>query len=149
MKSTTYVEFSHPPSLSGLSGVPQDRDAFTAARFKTCMQPPTSSPGPLRAHLYQLLRNAQQRSPTLPINQVDLFSNSIRSWVNSMAPEQRTRRFSIDEVALLACLKGKHGGRPAHHHIAQALRMQGFECYRDWTTRGRNKRFWKFTDSVK
>jgi hypothetical protein len=66
-----------------------------------------------------------------------------------MAPEQRTRRFSVDEVERLASLVGKNGGRPAHHHIAQALRAMGFQPCRDWTIAGRNKRFWKFSGEMK
>jgi hypothetical protein len=66
-----------------------------------------------------------------------------------MAPEQRTRRFSVDEVERLASLVGKHGGRAAHHHIAQALRAMGFQPCRDWTIAGRNKRFWKFSGEMK
>lgn len=50
-----------------------------------------------------------------------------------MTPDQRSRRFSTEEVERLAGLVGKHGGRAAHHHIALALRSAGFSPCRDWT----------------
>jgi hypothetical protein len=149
MKSTSYVEFLHPPSLSGLTGVPQDRDTTITSKSKTSGQPPTSTHSPLRTHLEQLRNSAQKTIHTLPPNQANLMSDRIRSWVYSMSPEQRTRRFSVDEVERLAGLVGKHGGRAAHHHIAHALRTSGFQPCRDWTISGRNKRFWKFSGEMK
>lgn len=149
MKSTTYVEFFHPTSLSGLTGVPQDRDTTITTRSKTSAQPPTSIRSPLRAHLEQLRGEAQKRIHTLPPDQATQLRDTIRSWVHSMAPEQRNRRFSIEEVERLAGLVGKHGGHAAHHHIAQALRAVGFQPCRDWTIAGRNKRFWKFSGEIK
>jgi len=149
MKSISYVEFCHPPSLSGLTCVPQDRGTTITAKSKTCVQPPTSTRSPLRAHLEQLRAAAQKNMHTLPPNQASLMVDRIWSWVNSMSPEQRTRRFSVDEVERLAGLVGKHGGRAAHHHIARALRAGGFQPCRDWTIAGRNKRFWKYSGEMK
>jgi hypothetical protein len=149
MKSISYVEFFHPPSLSGLTRVPQDRDTTITYKSKTSVQPPTSTHSPLRAHLEQLRHAAQKPIHTLPQNRAILMSDRIRSWVYSMSPEQRTRRFSVDEVERLTGLVGKHGGRVAHHHIAHALRAAGFQPCRDWTTAGRNKRFWKFSGEIK
>jgi hypothetical protein len=61
-----------------------------------------------------------------------------------MTPEQLSRRFKTEEIERLAGLVGKHGGHPAHHHIAQVLRAVGFVSCRDWTVAGRNRRYWKF-----
>lgn len=149
MKSTSYVDFSHPPSLSGLACVPQDRDTTITAKSKASVQPPTSARSPLRAHLEQLRAAAQKTMRKLPANQANLMGERIWLWVNSMSPEQRTRRFSVDEVERLAGLVGKHGGRAAHHHIAHALRAVGFQPCRDWTIAGRNKRFWKYSGEMK
>lgn len=149
MKSISCVEFFQPPSLSGLTCVPQDRDTTFNNKSRASVQPPTSARSPLRAHLEQLRAAAQKTMHTLPANQVNLMGERIWSWVNSMSPEQRTRRFSVDEIERLAGLVGKHGGRAAHHHIAHALRAVGFQPCRDWTIAGRNKRFWKYSGEMK
>jgi hypothetical protein len=149
MKSTAYVGFYSPPSLSGPMRVPKDRDTTVTVKTKVPLQPPTSGPVPLRVQLEQLRSAAQKTIHTLPPNHANRIGDRIRSWVNSMSPEQRIRRFSVDEVERLAGLVGKHGGRAAHHHIAHALRASGFQSCRDWTTAGRNKRFWKFSGEMK
>ena len=59
-----------------------------------------------------------------------------------MTPEQRNRRFTLEEIERLAGLVGKFGGRAAHHHIALSLWAIGFSPCRDWTSAGRNKRYW-------
>lgn len=140
MKSTTYVEFLLPPSLSGLTGVPQDRDTTSMAKAKTTMQPPTSAP--LRSHLEQLRQSAQRDIHTPPSSQTDRLRDQLKAWAAALSPGLRSRRFTIEEVELLAGLVGKHGGHPAHHHIAQALRSVGFTPCRDWTVAGRNRRYW-------
>jgi hypothetical protein len=106
------------------------------------MQPPTFNSVPLRTQLEQLKQAATK------INRVELQSHpaklrdQIKTWSESMAPEQRNRRFTIEEIERLAGLVGKFGGRAAHHHIAQSLRTIGFVPYRDWTKSGRNRRYW-------
>jgi hypothetical protein len=144
MKSTTYVEFYHPPSLSGLTSVPQDRDTKLNANSKTPVQPPTSAGSPLRHRLEQLRQTAQITAYTRVLSQTERLRGQIKTWFESMTPGQRSRCFSIEEVEVLAGLVGKHGGHAAHHQIAQALRSAGFRPSRDWTVAGRNRRFWKF-----
>lgn len=144
MKSTAYVEFCHPPSLSGLSSVPQDSDTFANANNKMNVQPPTSVRPPLTLHLEQLRQAAQRATYTRAPNQTDRFRDLIYRWSAAMTPEQLSRRFTTAEIELLAGLVGKHGGRAAHHHIALALRSAGFIPCRDWSVAGRNRRYWKF-----
>lgn len=105
------------------------------------MQPPTSNSVPLRIQLAQL----KQSAAAVPIkhqSQTDKLRDQIKTWYESMTPEQRKRRFTIEEVERLAELMGKFGGRAAHHHIAQSLRAIEFVPRRDWTAAGRNKRYW-------
>lgn len=113
------------------------------------MQPPTYIGSPLRMRLEQLRSTAQKNRQTMPSINSNQLIDRISLWINSMAPEQRKRRFSIDEVERLAGLLGKYGGPAAHHQIAQALRALGFQPCRDWTKAGRNKRFWKFSGEIK
>jgi len=113
------------------------------------MQPPTYIGIPLRMRLEQLRNTAQKNRQSMPSINSNQLVDRISLWINSMAPEQRKRRFSIDEVERLAGLVGKSGGSAAHHQIAQALRALGFQPCRDWTNAGRNKRFWKYSGDSK
>ena len=113
------------------------------------MQPPTYTHTPLRARLEQLRHAAQRGTYTRPPSQTDWLRSQIKTWCESMSQEQRSRRFTTEEIERLAGLMGKHGGRAAHHHIALALRSVGFTHCRDWTVAGRNRRFWKFLGETK
>ena len=113
------------------------------------MQPPTSAHSPLRLHLEQLHRSVQRGTYTRPPSQTEQFRSLINRWSETMTPEQRSRRFSTEEVERLAGLVGKNGGRAAHHHIALALRSAGFSPCRDWTVAGRNRRYWKLSGELK
>jgi hypothetical protein len=142
MKSTAYVGFYSPPSLSGPMRVPKDRDTTVTVKTKVPLQPPTSGPVPLRVQLERLKRTSERVFHTKPLRHTDRLREQIKTWSESMTPEQLTRRFSTDEIERLAGLIGKHGGRAAHHHMAQALRAVGFTPCRDWTVAGRNRRYW-------
>jgi hypothetical protein len=142
MKSTTYMEFYSPPSLSGPMGVPNDRDTTVAVTSKKTLPPPTSGNVPLRVHLERLKRTSERGFHTKPLRHTERLREQVKTWSESMTPEQLTRRFSTDEIERLAGLIGKHGGRAAHHHMAQALRAVGFTPCRDWTVAGRNRRYW-------
>lgn len=142
MKSTTYMEFYSPPSLSGPMGAPKDRDTTVVVTSKKTLPPPTSGPLPLRMQLEQLRRCSERFIHTKPLRHTDRLREQIKTWADSMTPDQLTRRFSTEEIERLAGLVGKHGGRAANHHMAQALRAVGFTSCRDWTVAGRNRRYW-------
>lgn len=111
------------------------------------MQPPTYKPvrTSLREQLERLRTTARATyaAPRVPHHLPTLHAR-LAEWLESMPPDQRRRRFTLDEVERLAGLMGKHGGRAAHHHIAQVLRRLGFAHRRDWSAAGRNRRFWQF-----
>lgn len=113
------------------------------------MQPPTYTRAPLRAQLEQLRRTAQHNIHTRPSGHSERLCVQIKTWAQSMPPELRSRRFTIEEIELLAGILGKHGKHAAHHHIAQAIRAVGFTPVRDWTVAGRNRRYWKFSGEMK
>ncbi len=48
----------------------------------------------------------------------------------------------MDEVMVLAGLKGRYREHASARYTGEALRRCGFVTKRDWTTAGRNKRFW-------
>lgn len=106
------------------------------------MQPPTCKTLPLRIQLAQLRQAAAESVGINHQSQTDKLSDQIKTWSESMTPEQRKRRFTMEEIERLAGLMGKFGGRAAHHHIAQSLLAIGFDSRRDWTAAGRNKRYW-------
>ncbi len=109
------------------------------------MPPPTFNSVPLRTQLAQLKQAASETSRVEHQSHPAKLRDQIKAWSESMTPEQRNRRFTIEEVERLAGLVGKFGGRAAHHHIAQSLRNIGFSPCRDWTVSGRNKRYWKWS----
>ncbi len=108
------------------------------------MQPPACNSVPLRIKLAQLKQTSEEGVRIKHQSQKDKLRDQIKIWMTSMSPEQRMRRFSTEEIECLAGLKGKNGGRAAHHHIAMALREVGLTPHRDWTIAGRNQRYWKF-----
>lgn len=97
----------------------------------------------------QLRKTAQHDLSTKPVRHSERLREQIKTWTESMTPEQLARRFTTEEIERLAGLVGQHCGRAAHHHIAQALRALGFQPCRDWTIAGRNRRFWKYSGEIK
>jgi len=112
--------------------------------MKQPMQPPTYTYPPLRQRLIQLQQVYVQTKITQ--RKSDQLCEKIMSWLDSMTPEQRVRRFTTYEVECLAGLTGKNGVNVAHHHIGLALRNCGFRPKRDWTVAGRNKRYWIWSE---
>ena len=110
------------------------------------MQPPTFEFVPLRTQVADLKRAVTHAAPARQTSHRDKLRDQIRAWLASMSPEQRKRRFTIEEIERLAGLTGKTGGRTAHHHIAQSLRAIEFDPRRDWTVAGRNKRYWIWSE---
>ena len=70
------------------------------------------------------------------------YEQRIQRWVSDMSPMQLTRRFTIKEVMELAHLPGRYRAHGSQRYAGEALRRCGFVTKRDWTTAGRNKRFW-------
>ncbi len=115
------------------------------------MQPPTykQTSTPLRMQMQQLRMVAKFDVTRGQVNHDNTIREKIKAWQASMTPEQIKRRFTLAEVERLAGITGKHGGRVAHHQIASALRTLGFESKRDWTTAGRNRRYWNYLGECK
>lgn len=72
----------------------------------------------------------------------DGYVTQILNWSQRLTPAQLGRRYSIEEVMALAGLKGRYRERASVRYTGEALRRCGFVTMRDWTTAGRNKRFW-------
>lgn len=149
MKSTAYMRFYYPPSLSGPMSVPKSRDTTLAVKSKMTLPPPTSGQVPLRVKLEQLRQTSVRGIHIKPPRHTDRLCEQIKIWAESMTPEQLARRFSTEEIERLAGLVGKHGGRAANHLMAQALRAVGFTSCRDWTVAGRNRRYWIYAGEIK
>ena len=95
------------------------------------------------------LRNQRPITPIKPTNQSDALYEGVRTWRDSMTPDQLSHKYSSLEVIRLAKLGGKYRELPALQQLAQALRKNGFEHKRSWTNASRNHRFWIFTGQVK
>lgn len=147
MKSTAYMVFGYPPSLLGLTGVPQDRDATFTANIIMKVQPPVIRAS-LRDAVNRLVHEAKVAPTSQPLKHAvdcsiaDNYVNQIMNWSQRLTPAQLGRRYSIEEVMALAELKGRYREHASVRYTGEALRRCGFETKRDWTTAGRNKRFW-------
>ena len=145
MKSTAYVRLSLPRSLSGLKGVPQDRDTTVMHKIKVTVQPPV-----IRATIQDAVNRLVREAASTPLPHTHLASGSISdsyvaqitSWSQQLTPAQLSRKYSMEEVMTLAGLKGRYRDHASVRYTGEALRRCGFVTKRDWTTAGRNKRFW-------
>jgi hypothetical protein len=72
----------------------------------------------------------------------DNYVIQIMSWTQRLAPAQLCRSYTLDEVMTLAGLKGRYRDHASVRYTGEALRRCGFVTKRDWSTAGRNKRFW-------
>jgi hypothetical protein len=147
MKSTAYVVFSHPPSLSGLTSVPQTKDTLTNDSNCLTMQPPVIT-AHIRNSVNQLLTESKDRAIGRVIKKsdkleiLDCYAEQIMNWSQHLSPVQLLRKYSIEEVMALACLRGRYRDQASVRYTGEALRRCGFITKRDWTVAGRNKRYW-------
>ena len=103
---------------------------------------------PIRDQLAQLKADAEAcRESVLLKSGDDRLVHEINVWLKTMSPQQQYRKFTIDEVVTLAQLTGTYQASPAKREVAQALRALGFRPCRDWSTAGRNRRYWMKCDS--
>ena len=86
-------------------------------------------------------------APAGPI--ADGYLTQIKNWVQRLTPAQLGRGFSMEEVMTLAKLKGRYREQASVRYTGEALRRCGFKQKRDWTTAGRNKRYWVFEGEEK
>lgn len=147
MKSIAYVVFSHPPSLSGLTPVPQTKDTSIQNNNYFTMQPPVIS-AHIRDSVLRLVSESSEQATCLHHSKKemaaipDCYVTRIMNWSQHLSPAQLSRKYSIQEVMTLACLKGRYRDQASVRYTGEALRRCGFVTKRDWTEAGRNKRYW-------
>jgi len=96
----------------------------------------------LKAETLELNSRPSTR-PTKPISLIDIYTHQITEWVGSMTVLQRQRTYTLEEIIALAGLKGHFRSRASNQFTGEALRRSNFYPQRDWSTSGRNKRYWK------
>lgn len=147
MKSTAYVVFGHPRSLQGPTGVLQGRATPVNVKDQMSMQPPLIRPF-IRDAVNRL---SQEASLTVTSHSTahaahgsisDIYVMQIKNWAERLTPAQLARKYSIEEIMALAGLKGRYREHASAQYSGEALRRCGFVTKRDWTSAGRNKRFW-------
>lgn len=147
MKSTAYAVFDHPPSLPGLTCVPQSVDISIKANKDLTMQPPVIA-AYLRDSVNRLVTESRGKAICHPPSNTemgaipDCYVNQIMKWSQQLSPAQISRKYSIEEVMSLACLRGRYRDHASVRYTSEALRRCGFVNKRDWTVAGRNKRYW-------
>lgn len=81
--------------------------------------------------------------PTIPISLIDHYTHQITEWVASLNPLQLSRSYTLLEIIALAGLKGHYRIRASNQFTGEALRRRGFVAKRDWSSAGRNRRWWQ------
>lgn len=121
---------------------------------QTLLQQHISNPQPpviganLRDAVNRLAREAKATSTAQPPAHAstgsiaDSYVTQIMNWSHRLTPAQLGRRYSMEEVMALAGLKGRYRDHASVRYAGEALRRCGFVTKRDWTSAGRNKRFW-------
>ena len=103
---------------------------------------------PVYLQVQRLTAEAEQRNQQSTClhnqTQMEYLDDGISSWINSLTPDQLTRRYALKEIIELAKLEGRHKDLPQYEQVASALRKNGFINKRAWTKASRNKRFWIF-----
>lgn len=117
----------------------------------------TSTPPPanfayLRNRILQLKHEAEalNQSPRvakITTQVIELHSQKITKWMESLPKSQQERKYSIDEIIRLANLNGLLEAIPARSDVAKALRSANFIQVRSWKKDDRNKRFWVWKHS--
>lgn len=107
-------------------------------------QPPRTTVKSYIEHLNKLTevavsKSARGRSAKTKTVYEPLEIQIARWWAN-LPEAMKDRSFQITEIA--GVCGGKSLERPALRNVAAALRALGWKEYRDWTTTGRNRRFW-------
>lgn len=64
----------------------------------------------------------------------------IKRWWTNLSPVMQQRPYQITEIA--AQCRGRYRDKPAVREVAVALRVLGWCESRDWSSKGRNRRFW-------
>jgi hypothetical protein len=142
-RNDPFIESGHP-------GCPR----YPQSVMKSAVQPPVISPT-LREQVSALVNAAQESKlyslpGAKPIDSIaDRYFVQITAWTYGLSPVQRSRRYSIGEVMLLAALKGHFRDHASLRYTGEALRRCGFTQKRDWTAAGRNKRYWQLVGDEK
>jgi len=96
----------------------------------------------LKAETLELNSRLSAR-PTKPVSLIDHYTHQITEWIASLNPLQRLRSYTLLEIIALAGLKGHYRERASNQFTGEALRKCGFVAKRDWSSAGRNRRWWQ------
>ena len=87
--------------------------------------------------LPDVCKRSESRAPEFTWEPLE---NQIRRWWVNLPPVMQQRPFQIIEIATQC--RGRYRAKPALREVATALRSLGWSEKRDWSTLGRNRRFW-------
>lgn len=97
----------------------------------------------LRDHIKQLKESVPNHVVAKASNPLDTYIEKIDAWLKHLTPEQLERSYTIREIIMLCELKGINQSRASVQITGEALRRCGVVPVRDWSKKGRNKRYWK------
>ncbi len=69
------------------------------------------------------------------------LEHQIHRWWINLPKSVQARKFQIADIA--AHCHGRYRAKPALRQVAAALRVLGWTECRDWTSQGRNRRYWE------
>jgi hypothetical protein len=85
-------------------------------------------------------RRDREMGAQIKVIRAEPLDKQIQRWWINLPPVMQNRKFQIIEIANQC--NGRFKERPALRNVAAALRALDWREYRDWTTTGRNRRFW-------
>ena len=103
----------------------------------------------LRQEIERLKAEAEIRTdkpPTEALNQsplINTYVDQVHKWITSMTALQRQRAYTLQEIIALAGLKGRFRIRASNQLTGEALRICGLTSKREWSNKGRGKRYWQ------
>lgn len=110
------------------------------------VQPPEKLTAYIRDAIADLKRKVEAPEPKAAASAAmptsARYQNAIERWLATLTPAQRQRRFSMGEIVKLAGVIGINGKPASVQVMGDALHACGFVHKRDWTTAGRNTRYW-------
>lgn len=98
----------------------------------------------MKQYISNLRKVSQETLPKLKYREsraeCEPLEVQIKRWWENLPPIMQQRPYQITEIA--AQCRGRYRDKPALREMASALRAMGWTEQRDWSSQGRNRRYW-------
>jgi len=103
------------------------------------MQPPQTYAEYIRTHARKVQQSELTNESNKKRREID-YAYLLLQHFRSLPQATLQRRWTLEEICRL--VPGIYQEKPALRIVAAALRQLGFTEHRDWTSQGRNRRYW-------